>query len=116
VDDEPAIARLLSAVFRRAGYVVRVASSGFEAMQVCECESFDALLSDVRMPCGINGHELVRWVATRYPNTHSVLMSGFDDTCWPLACTLLMKPFRPSNAVLLIDQLLEHSNVPPAVG
>jgi CheY-like chemotaxis protein len=55
VDDEPAIARLLSSVFRRAGYVVRVASSGFEAMQVCECESFDALLSDVRMPGGING-------------------------------------------------------------
>src|SRR5689334_5173414 len=44
VDDEPAIARLLSAAFECAGYEVRVATSGPEAIAIClEVGSFDAV-------------------------------------------------------------------------
>jgi DNA-binding NtrC family response regulator len=113
VDDEPGIRKLLSATFQRDGYGVRVASSGPEAMAICESETFDILLSDVRMPGGVNGHQLARWLVTRSPETRCVLMSGFDDCncegCGVSAqpCLLLGKPFPPKKAVELVNQVLE---------
>lgn len=50
VDDEQAIRRLLRLVFAEEGFEVHVAGDGLEAMTVCQSESFDVLLSDVRMP------------------------------------------------------------------
>jgi DNA-binding NtrC family response regulator len=109
VDDEGSILTLLAAVFNSAGYEVRTAGDGREAVAICQGERFDAVLSDVVMPT-MNGHELVRWVAKQYPSTRTLLMSGFDPGCegCPLAprCELLKKPFRPSEAVSFVDRVL----------
>lgn len=116
VDDEPAIRKLLALVFTRAGYEVRVAAHGGEAIGICDAESFDVLLSDVRMP-GMNGHELVRSVVRRYPKTRFVLMSAYDDIkcegCGVASrpCTQLTKPFNPNEAVSLVDRIL--AQLPP---
>jgi two-component system, cell cycle response regulator CpdR len=111
VDDEGAILSLLAATFSTAGYEVRTASDGPDAMRLCESEQFDAMLSDVVMP-RMNGHDLARWVAGQFPRTQTVLMSGFDSGCeeCPLAgrCRWLSKPFRPSEAVALIDKALSE--------
>jgi len=56
VDDETAILGLLSATFRTEGYEVSTATSGEQALTICETTSFDAVLSDVTMP-GIDGHQ-----------------------------------------------------------
>jgi CheY-like chemotaxis protein len=109
VDDEGAIRTLLSTAFEMAGYEVRTAPDGPEAMELCAAESFDAILSDVRMP-RMNGHDLARWVAARCPRTRLVLMSGFDMDCDECSlatrCQLLPKPFRPAAAVSLVRQAL----------
>ena len=62
VDDEASIRALLTTAFGVAGYEVRTAPDGPEAMALCETERFDAVLSDVVMP-KMNGHELARWIA-----------------------------------------------------
>jgi DNA-binding NtrC family response regulator len=117
VDDEQGIRKLLAMVFTRAGYEVCTAADGAEAMGFCESGEFDALLSDVRMP-GMNGHELVRWVVTRHPQTSTILMSGFDDIecqqCGiaPRPCSLLPKPFQPTDAVALVDRVLTDAANP----
>jgi CheY-like chemotaxis protein len=109
VDDEPAIRMILDKVFTRAGYRVRTAANGAEAMALFEHEEFDALLSDVVMPC-MNGHELARWVAVNYPAVRTVLMSGYDLTCQKCACSprcmLLNKPFNPREATQLVERVL----------
>jgi len=109
VDDERAILALLSAAFRSAGYEVRTAADGNEALGLCASESFDVVLSDVVMP-SINGHDLVQSIATRYPTTRTVLMSGFDMGCegCPLSprCQMLPKPFRPSEVVSAVNRML----------
>jgi DNA-binding NtrC family response regulator len=120
VDDEPGIRKLLAVSFKREGYDVHVASSGSEAMKVCESETFDVMLSDVRMPGGVNGHQLVRWLVVRAPATRVVLMSGFDDIqCENCGfaqepCSLLPKPFVPKAAVELVNGLLHHERIPAA--
>lgn len=114
VDDEPAIQALLSVAFTRAGYEVKTAGGPDQAMELCGSQKFDAILSDVQMP-GLDGHSLIRWVADKYPETRSVLMSGFDIHCadCPLTgrCSLLRKPFLPSMAITAVGQALRQAAV-----
>ena len=109
VDDESVIRTLLSAVFQGAGFEVRAAAAAHEAVRLLEAEPFDAVLSDIVMP-GMDGHELMRWVNERHPNTVCVLMSGYDVGCLncPISagCTLLRKPFLPREAVSTIERVM----------
>ncbi len=68
VDDEPQIAAFLSFTFEDAGYVVRTACNGRDAITLFSAEPFDVVLSDVMMP-EMDGHQLVQWLAAHYPNT-----------------------------------------------
>jgi two-component system, cell cycle response regulator CpdR len=112
VDDEPWIRKLLTTVFTKAGYDVRAAEGGSEAMAMCIAEHFDAILSEVMMP-GMDGHELARWVARHQPDTPSILMSGFDpfgcESCgMSQPCLLLPKPFSPKQAIATVEEALSH--------
>jgi two-component system, chemotaxis family, CheB/CheR fusion protein len=115
VDDEKAILGLLSCAFRKAGYEVTTATSGEQALAVCETNSFDAVLSDVTMP-GIDGHQTVSRIRARTPEVTSVLMSGFHMECTGACCvptrhcTWLQKPFRPDVAVAAVAQSLAARN------
>lgn len=118
VDDEGSIRNLLSATFEMAGFEVRTAPDGPEAMELCAAEPFDAVLSDVVMP-RMNGHDLARWVAVHCPETRMVLMSGYDTGCERCAyaprCQILTKPFRPFEAVSVVRDALA-APLPPIPG
>src|SRR2546428_5863443 len=59
VDDDPFIARLLDIELRAAGYDVRMASDGREALDAAEKSCPDLVLCDVMMP-NMDGFELTR--------------------------------------------------------
>jgi CheY-like chemotaxis protein len=92
-----------------AGYDVTVAADGLEAMTLCTVENFDAILTDIDMP-GMNGHELVRWIAGNRPGTQYAMMSGLppeaDEDPVPSRRPILQKPFFPKQAVALIELML----------
>lgn len=117
VDDEIGIRSLLELSFASAGYDVRTAADGLDAMALCRAESFDAVLSDVRMP-GLSGHELARWLAKHRPTTRFSLMTGWDPGCedCPIAgrCHIVLKPFRPTDVVAMIDGILACGQKPAA--
>ncbi len=50
VEDNPVNQRLASALLAKAGYGVRIASTGREAIRALEDEIFDIVLMDVQMP------------------------------------------------------------------
>jgi DNA-binding NtrC family response regulator len=109
VDDEPAVLRLVREFLLRAGHAVTAVSDPAAAAEACRNESFDVLLSDVRMP-GQDGHELARWVAVNYPATRTVLMSGYDLQCqgcpYSPRCLLVNKPFNYARIVQAVEQAL----------
>jgi two-component system cell cycle response regulator CpdR len=112
VDDEPQIAAFLSLTFESAGYAVKTASNGREAIAICSAEPFDVVLSDVMMP-EMNGHQLAQWIAAHHPITRTALMSGFDAVCEKCKvsprCQLIAKPFRPQEIVSFVGQVLAAS-------
>ena len=109
VDDEAQIRSFLSLTFKQAGYVVRTADSGRDAIAKCDQEEFDVVLSDVVMP-EMDGHELAQWMAAHRPATHFALMSGFDPQTAGCAsapkCELIPKPFKPKQVLEFVELML----------
>jgi diguanylate cyclase (GGDEF)-like protein len=70
VDDDPFIARLLEIELRAAGYDVRVAGDGVQALEAAQERSPDLVLADVMMP-NMDGFELTRRLR-QDPRTASV--------------------------------------------
>ena len=109
VDDEPQITSFLAFTFEDAGYVVKTAHSGRDAIALCSAEPFDVVLSDVMMP-EMDGYQLVQWLAAQYPNTRTALMSGCDEvrdkrSCSP-PCPLIAKPFPPQEVVSFVAEVM----------
>jgi CheY-like chemotaxis protein len=75
VDDEPSIRSSMSALLAEIGYGVRCAEDGYSALRELRKEIPDILLSDLNMP-GMTGFELLSVVRSRFPEIHTIAMSG----------------------------------------
>lgn len=60
VDDKPEMILLVQKVLKHRGYEVIGAGNGEEAIRITEIELPDLILMDVRLPRGIDGHEVTR--------------------------------------------------------
>jgi two-component system cell cycle sensor histidine kinase/response regulator CckA len=80
VEDEEALLKLARVAMERFGYDVLTASSGEEALGVCERHEgpIHLLLTDVVMP-RIGGRELARLLEARYADVKVLYMSGYTD-------------------------------------
>ncbi len=59
VDDDANVLLTLAIALRRAGHNVTVAQNGWQALNLLRCQSFEFLISDVKMP-GMTGVELAQ--------------------------------------------------------
>jgi HD-like signal output (HDOD) protein len=81
VDDEPHLLAGLKRSLRgeRRAWEMHFAESGEEALRLLDKASFDAVVSDMRMP-GMGGAALLREIAHRQPPTVRIVLSGqFDE-------------------------------------
>jgi DNA-binding response OmpR family regulator len=78
VDDEAAIRYSVSKTLQRVGYQVAEAASGEEALDVMRRQTFDVVLTDIRMP-GLDGVELVRRIKDVDNDTIVVLMTAYPS-------------------------------------
>jgi len=92
VDDEPAIVRALGRLLRRHGHDLRTAASAAEALTVLEGFSPEVVISDFKMD-GLNGLELLRIVADRFPGARRILLSGYAEGVDDPTILFLTKPY-----------------------
>ena len=121
VEDDDAVRSLTATVLENAGYAVLLAGTGEEALARCAALAVapDLVLTDVVMP-GMNGNELVRKLAERYPNLKMAFVSGYSsDTVEryggedrPVA--YLPKPYSPESLSRFVRNLLEETHEPEA--
>jgi pilus assembly protein CpaE len=113
VDDDDAVAEMIELMLRNAGYEVRRAASGEEALQQIFKAPPDALICDVLLP-GIDGYTLCKRVR-QHPLTRtlpilmltaqgdiSAKIAGFEAG----ANDYLAKPFEPPELVYRVKNLL----------
>jgi DNA-binding NtrC family response regulator len=110
VDDEP---HMLSALRRmlmpqRARWAMTFVEGGMRALEALERESFDVLISDMRMP-GMDGAALLSEVQRLYPRTYRMVLSGYAEAAattkvMQVAQRFLNKPCDPSDLIAAIEQ------------
>jgi CheY-like chemotaxis protein len=80
VDDEPdileTVAELVDATM--PGVAVTPVPNGFAALEAMERGSFDAVLTDYKMP-GMDGSVLIQRIRARWPSTPALMFTAFMD-------------------------------------
>jgi CheY-like chemotaxis protein len=120
VDDYPAVRNVVATLLKNVGYVVECANSGEDALQAitANCTAFDVLVTDLQMPPGMWGDELVRRARAHSPFLRVVLMTGEPDAlpdpaslAW-LDVTILRKPFHPADLFNAVRTVLAWDATP----
>ncbi|MGH9469124.1 MAG: HD domain-containing phosphohydrolase, partial [Terriglobia bacterium] len=111
VDDEQAICDLLIEKLRSEGYECRACRDAEQALGLLRRESFDVILSDLRMP-GISGMELMKRVQEESPRSAFLLVTGEQDVRVGIeamklgASDYVVKPFRLEPVLHSVTQAL----------
>ncbi len=105
VDDESNILQGLRRMLRsmRNEWTMDFAEGGEEALKTLEGESYDVLVTDMKMP-GVGGAELLDQVAERYPQMLRFILSGEADTEATFRTVVTSHQFfpKPSNSERLV--------------
>ena len=105
---------MLDLLLRRGGFEVVSAESGERALELLEHEPVDVILSDVRMPGGLEGLELAERIALEHPEITLVMMSAFGSVELALeamrrgAYDYISKPFKQDEVLLTLRKAEER--------
>jgi len=112
VDDVDLLRDFARNFLEMAGFTVLTADSGQEAVQLLEHagEPVDVILTDYSMP-SMNGVDLVKLVAVRWPKTKFILASGYLDEKTQSSLrihntTLILKPYAIHDVIKIIMEKL----------
>jgi len=78
VDDDPAILATESEFFRLSDIVTKTASTSREALDACDSEIFDVILTDLKMP-EMSGLDLLKKLKEKNSNAEVILFTGFGS-------------------------------------
>jgi CheY-like chemotaxis protein len=119
VDDEVEIREMLAEMLSSAPHRVTTVGSGREALERLAVQSFDVILTDIRMP-DLDGRMLYREIERRWPRqaervvfvTGDTLSGALRDFVLGTGRPVIEKPFMPSDVRRVIAEL----DVSQAVG
>src|SRR6185436_12945071 len=78
IDDEAAHAEVICEGLERVGYDCTVATTGQQGAKKIDAESFDVILTDLKM-AGVDGMEIVRKARARQPEAKVIVITGYGD-------------------------------------
>jgi response regulator RpfG family c-di-GMP phosphodiesterase len=114
VDDEPNILSSLRRLFRAKGYMVLVANSGREGLEILAREPIDLIISDMRMP-EMDGAQFLELVRQQWPESVRLLLTGYADVQSIINAInrgeiyrYITKPWDDNDIILIVRQALER--------
>lgn len=116
VDDEKNIRETLCQALETLPVEVKAASSGKEALEMLQEESFALILLDLKMP-GIDGMEVLRQVRTFQPEIRIIIISahGTVESAVEVmklgAVDFIQKPFTPQEIRQLVQRVLDREQI-----
>ena len=115
VDDKDNMLKLFEKILTE-GYEVTTAGDGARALVLAANESFDVVVTDIRMP-GAGGFEVLRAIKACSPSTEVVMMTGYGTVADAVqamkmgAYDYLEKPFDPDAAAMVVARAAEHKRL-----
>ena len=79
VEDEPGIQLAIRGLLRRDGYEIEVASTGPEALEALARHAFALVLTDLSLPGGVSGLDLLEHVGKEHAGTPVVLITAYGS-------------------------------------
>ncbi len=114
IEDDISFCKLLEKFLIKKTYDVSIAFSAEEARQAMKKESFDLILTDLRLPDS-DGIGLMSEFKISNPEIPVVLMTGYSDVNTAVkaikngAADYISKPFNPDEVLLVITNALKNS-------
>ena len=78
IDDEEGICKVMSIMLSDAGYEVLTAPDGESGLNICEEESPQIVLTDIRLP-GIDGIEVLRRIKEKDPGKEVIAITAYGE-------------------------------------
>ncbi|SPF38549.1 Type 4 fimbriae expression regulatory protein PilR [Syntrophobacter sp. SbD1] len=113
VDDERSMRELLEILLLKHGYDVQCAESGSEALNKIQAESFDLVITDIRMQ-PVNGLEVLKQCKAISPRTIVMMISAYASTELAVeamnegAYDYFPKPFNNEEILSVISNALSN--------
>jgi len=113
IDDDPLVGGTVLTMLKRQGYDVEAVLSGAEALERVSEESYDLIISDIRMP-GMNGIQAIEAIQELHRQTGRVcgfmFITGFAEENFPEntirigVSDILMKPLDAQEFLLSVEK------------
>jgi two-component system response regulator PilR (NtrC family) len=111
VDDEQSMREFLEIMLTKDGYEVTTAAGGTEAINLLENNTYDLLITDIRMK-QVDGLEVLKRCKELHPNTVAIMISAYATTSTAVeamkwgAYDYLPKPFKVGEMKAVIRDAL----------
>ena len=113
VDDQVSFCHHIKTILEQEGYEVAVANNADQALQKLSLQTFDILLTDMKMP-GQNGLELFKIARKTDPNISGIIMTAYGSIASAVASIkqgitdYLQKPFEPEALLIAVEKTLRE--------
>jgi two-component system NtrC family response regulator/two-component system response regulator PilR (NtrC family) len=117
VDDDVEVRTTLLEALEDQGYSAEAVASGEAALARMAERAFPVVLTDLHMPGGQTGLDLIGAIRHHFPNTLCVLITAYatlDTSIEALkrgAYDLIQKPFRLAEMEVVLNRALDHANL-----
>ncbi|MDY3560012.1 PAS domain-containing protein [Gemmata sp. JC673] len=116
VEDDGWLRKFTSAILQSAGYTVLEATDGADAAHVARSRAaaIDLILTDVVLPGGLSGREVVETVRASHPGARVLYTSGYTDDAvmrYGVATKsfeFLPKPFASATLIAKVQEVLDR--------
>ena len=114
VDDEADLRNLLVEALTDQGYAAEGADGGAQALALVREKHFPVIFTDLNMPGGLSGLELLRAIHDDDPRAMGILMTGYATTESAIqalkrgAYDFIQKPFKLAEIEASLERALEH--------
>jgi len=117
VEDDEDVRDTISDMLVKAGFQVRTAGTGLEALKIIDHQSIDMLVADIRLPGGISGLEMTQCARAHHPALKCLFISGQlgPVVCNPELDDFVAKPFRAAELIGCVWKVLRGNNPRPRV-
>ena len=116
IEDDISFCKLLEKFLIKNSYAVTTSFSATEARNAVKKETFDLVLTDLRLPDD-DGIGLMTEIKSAFPDVPVILMTGYADVNTAVkaikngATDYISKPFNPEEVLLVIKNALESEDV-----